>query len=231
MNDAAQIRRCSGAVRAKHPRFRPRFLPPTLTSHPNLKISNRESLRLEINVTQTKQTTQPHSNREVEALFSNRVRADNSARRYIARAVNRLCDCKATASGRRYRVRAVNRLCDCKATASGRRYRVRADDSARRYRVRADDSARRYIDRSTRHLNLRNSNRESRHSNREKSHPFQIATNSSKSTVCGRGQTHSQIPNFQPSHIAKSVKKHPQSFVSVRTGTNRVFSSSYENFK
>jgi hypothetical protein len=51
--------------------------------------SNREALRLEINVTQTKQTTQPHSNREAEALFSNRVRADDSARRYIARSVNR----------------------------------------------------------------------------------------------------------------------------------------------
>src|SRR5580704_7003479 len=74
MNDAAQIRRCTSALRANRP------LPPT----PDPKISNREPLRLEINVTQTKQTTQPHSNRELEALFSNRVRADDSARGYIA---------------------------------------------------------------------------------------------------------------------------------------------------
>ena len=67
MNDAAQIRRCIGALRANRP------LPPT----PDPKISNREPLRLEIYVTQTKQTTQPHSNREAEALFSNRVRADD----------------------------------------------------------------------------------------------------------------------------------------------------------
>jgi hypothetical protein len=32
--------------------------------------SNRESLRLEIHVSQTKQTTEPPSNRELEALFS-----------------------------------------------------------------------------------------------------------------------------------------------------------------
>jgi hypothetical protein len=37
--------------------------------HSNLKNSNRESLRLEIDVTQTKQTPEPHSNRELEALF------------------------------------------------------------------------------------------------------------------------------------------------------------------
>ena len=85
MNDAAQIRRCTSALRANRP------LPPT----PDPKISNREPLRLEINVTQTKQTTQPHSNRELRALFSNRVRA-----------VNRLCDCQTIDSARRYRVRA-----------------------------------------------------------------------------------------------------------------------------
>jgi hypothetical protein len=42
MNDAAQIRRCSGTLRAK----------PLLLQTPDLKISNREPLRLEINVTQ-----------------------------------------------------------------------------------------------------------------------------------------------------------------------------------
>jgi hypothetical protein len=82
MNDAAHIRRCSGALRAKHPRSQPPSLSPPPPRDPNPEISNREALRLEINVTQTKQTTQPHSNREKDALFSNRVRA-----------VNRLCDC------------------------------------------------------------------------------------------------------------------------------------------
>ena len=67
MNGAAQIRRCSGALCAIQ----------LLLPAPNPKISNRESPRLEINVTQTKQTTQPHSNREAEALFSSRVRAVN----------------------------------------------------------------------------------------------------------------------------------------------------------
>jgi hypothetical protein len=90
MNDAAQICRCNSAPCAN----------PVLPQTPNLKISNRESLRLEINVTQTKQTTQPRSNRELEALFLNRVRADDSARRYIARAVNRLRDCRAIDSAR-----------------------------------------------------------------------------------------------------------------------------------
>jgi len=82
MNDAAQIRRCNGALGAD----------PVLPQTPNQKISNRESLRRVraddsarrnddvINVTQTKQTTQPHCNRELEALFSIRVRADDSAR-------------------------------------------------------------------------------------------------------------------------------------------------------
>jgi hypothetical protein len=41
---------------------------PSTTPPPN-QISNRESLRLEMPAIQTKQTTQPHSNREVEALF------------------------------------------------------------------------------------------------------------------------------------------------------------------
>jgi hypothetical protein len=84
MNDAAPIRRCSGALRAGH-----LLLPP-----PDPTISNREALRLEINVTHTKQTTRPHSNREGEALFSNRVRA-----------VNRLRDCHGIDSARPYIVK------------------------------------------------------------------------------------------------------------------------------
>jgi len=45
------------------------YLSPNTTPPPN-QISNRESLRLETPATQTKKTTQPHSNREKEAWFS-----------------------------------------------------------------------------------------------------------------------------------------------------------------
>src|ERR1700723_255213 len=128
MNDAAPIRRCSGALRANH----------LLVPAPDPKISNREPLRLELDVTRTKQTTQPHSNQEAEALFSNHYR-------------------------------------------------------------------------STRHLNLKNSNRESRPSNREESHALQIMISAPAPTARGRGQLHSRIPKFQPSKKAKSSKKHPQS--------------------
>jgi len=53
------------------PAVRPRStrLDPLRTRDPYPKNSNRESLRLEINVTQTKQTTEHSSNREIEALF------------------------------------------------------------------------------------------------------------------------------------------------------------------
>src|SRR5580693_5000550 len=88
MNDAAPIRRCSGALRAGH-----LLLPP-----PDPTISNREALRLEINVTHTKQRTQHRSNRELETLFLSGVRA-----------VNCLCDC-----GR------IDRLRDCHGIDSAR---------------------------------------------------------------------------------------------------------------
>ena len=100
MNDADQIRRCNGALCANL----------SLLQIQNPEFSNREALRLEINVTQTKQTTQPHSNREAEALFSNRVRA-----------VDRLRDCQAIDSARRYIARAVNRLRDCSGIEPARR--------------------------------------------------------------------------------------------------------------
>jgi hypothetical protein len=83
MNDAAQIRRYSAAPRAVHSRFRPSLQPPPLTRLPNPRISNRERLRLETVVTPTKQTPALRSNRENKACFSNRVRADDSARRNI----------------------------------------------------------------------------------------------------------------------------------------------------
>jgi hypothetical protein len=85
MDGAAQFRRCGGAPRASLP----------LLHAPSPKISNRESVRLEIDLTHTKQTTDSHSNREDNACFSGRIRA-----------VNRLCDCRAIDSARRNRVRA-----------------------------------------------------------------------------------------------------------------------------
>src|ERR1700723_3138527 len=54
MNDAAQIRRCGGALRANHP----------LLPAPDPKNSNREALRLETDVTPTKKTAAQGSNRE-----------------------------------------------------------------------------------------------------------------------------------------------------------------------
>jgi hypothetical protein len=77
MNDAAQIRRCSGARRTNDWFFRPS----PDGRRPNLKISNRESIRLETAVTVRKYGTEAESNRENNARFSNRVRADDSARR------------------------------------------------------------------------------------------------------------------------------------------------------
>src|SRR5580704_18496330 len=124
MNDAAQIRRYSSALRASHslppppdpkisnresrpsnrendvrsqtrasstcrggpsvpftdapPGFRPYF---SLSNPPvclrSLKKSNREALRLETDVTPTKQTTAIGSNREKEALYLTVERAEN----------------------------------------------------------------------------------------------------------------------------------------------------------
>jgi hypothetical protein len=85
MSDAVQIRRYSGALRTKHSCSPPSLIQPPPARRPNPKISNRESLRLEISVTQTKQTTAHLSNREKEACFSDRVRADDSARQNIDR--------------------------------------------------------------------------------------------------------------------------------------------------
>jgi hypothetical protein len=155
MKNAAQIRRRSGALRANRSRFRPSFLPPPPDRHPKPRISNRETLRLEINVTQTKQTTQSHSNREAEALFSNRVRADHSSRRNIDRPV------------RRSNLKISNRE---------PLRRVRADDSARRNDDVIDVTQTKQTTQphpnreaealfSNRDLNLENSNRESRRSN------------------------------------------------------------------
>jgi hypothetical protein len=60
---------CGGSSPAVRPRVQPDL--PTPTRHPDLRISNRESLRLEIDLNQRKQTTDHRSNRENNALFSN----------------------------------------------------------------------------------------------------------------------------------------------------------------
>jgi hypothetical protein len=70
MNDAAQIRRRSGALRASHFRFRSSSVQLTPAPRPHLKISNREPRRLEIPSTHTKQTLHQRSNRENNACFS-----------------------------------------------------------------------------------------------------------------------------------------------------------------
>src|SRR5580700_9224433 len=91
MIHAAQIRSCGPAPRANHSLFRPQkhqtiHRQPNRenkacfpnhyrrTRRPDLKISNRESLRLEIHLTHRKQTTGHHSNRENNACFSNHYR-------------------------------------------------------------------------------------------------------------------------------------------------------------
>jgi hypothetical protein len=98
MNEAAQIRRCSGAIRSNHLRFRPSLLQPPPARRPTPNISNREPLRLETRLTQRKQTIRERSNRENNTCFSSRVRA-----------VNRLCDCRAIDSARRYIARPARR--------------------------------------------------------------------------------------------------------------------------
>ena len=100
MKHAVQIRRCSGARRDNHFRFRSSFVQPPPARRLSPFISNRESLRLEIHLNHTKQTPHHRSNRENNPQFSNhdqaaclpnlkisnreslrRVRADDSARR------------------------------------------------------------------------------------------------------------------------------------------------------
>ncbi len=80
MNDSAQIRRRIGAPRANDPLLRPS--PNGLSeaklqkpATPRLKISNREPLRSEIGVTQTKERTETNSNREKVRCFSIRFQS------------------------------------------------------------------------------------------------------------------------------------------------------------
>ena len=69
MKDAAQIRRCNGALCANQ----------LLFQIPNPKISNREPLRLEMHVTHTKQRADPRSNREKQTIFKSTRRGGPTA--------------------------------------------------------------------------------------------------------------------------------------------------------
>jgi hypothetical protein len=63
----------SSSISRLGPQFanrRPRIPRPSPPNSSNAQKSNREPFRLETVVTQTKQTTSTHSNREIEALFS-----------------------------------------------------------------------------------------------------------------------------------------------------------------
>jgi hypothetical protein len=91
MSDAVQIRRCSRTLCANR----------LLLQTPNLKISNRESHRLEIHATHTKQTTDHHSNREYNACFSNH---DQPARRRNLKISNRECNRLETAVTQRKQI-------------------------------------------------------------------------------------------------------------------------------
>ena len=86
MKHAVQIRRCSGARRDNHFRFRSSFVQPPPARRLSPFISNRKSLRRVraddsarrndevIHVTHRKQTTDHHSNRENNGCFSNHNR-------------------------------------------------------------------------------------------------------------------------------------------------------------
>jgi hypothetical protein len=127
MTDAAQIRRCTSALRAERPQFRPSFSQPPPARRPNLTISNREPLRLETRVTRRKERIGHHSNRENNACFQITPVPTGPQTLKISN---------------RERIRLEIHL------TLRKQRRVRADDSPRR-RVRADDSARRNDDHRT----------------------------------------------------------------------------------
>src|SRR5580704_16341882 len=204
MNDAAQTRRRSGPLHAKDSRVQPPFLSPQPARRPNPRISNRESLRLEINVTQTKQTTElfmrrggPSAPPDLRPSFRSsslrpppaRTPAPQNSNREPLRLEISVTQTKQTAAI------GSNREGEALFLTAGR-VENRAGLKARPYHGSGEQ----------------NSNRESRHSNREESHALQIAINPSAPTNGNRGQLHSKIPNFQPSKKAKSIKNHPQSW-------------------
>jgi hypothetical protein len=153
MKDAAQIRRSNGATRANHSLFRP----PPEAPRPNPKISNRESLRLETVVTQTKERIGTRSNREKEACF--RITPSRPARLPNLKISNR-------ESARRVRADDPARRNDEVTPVTQTKERIGAtsnrENNARfSNRVRADDSARRNIGHRTRLPNPKISNPES----------------------------------------------------------------------
>ena len=204
MYDAAQIRRCSGALNAKYPCSQPPSLAPPPARGPDLKISNRESLGLKIYVTQTKQTTELFLRRggrsappDLRPSFRSSSLRPPPARSPVPQNSNR------------EPLRLEINVIQTKQTAAigSNREKEALFLTAGRAENRAGLKARPY------HGNgEQNSNRESRHSNREESHALQIAINPSAPTNGNRGQLHSKIPNFQPSKKAKSIKNHPQSW-------------------
>jgi hypothetical protein len=68
----------TGAPPGVRPSARPSFPPRPRSRRPIQLISNREPLRLEIDVTQTKQTTDPHSNLEKQPVFKSTCRGGPS---------------------------------------------------------------------------------------------------------------------------------------------------------
>src|SRR5580658_9933523 len=113
---------------ALRPRLRRRVAPPKIQIQrgSSLKNSNRESLQLEIHVTQTKQKLALCSNRELEALFFGPSRggsflSDPPAfwRRLRRRVpppeiqIQQVSSLKNSNRESLRRVRAANRLCDC----------------------------------------------------------------------------------------------------------------------
>jgi hypothetical protein len=219
MNDAAQIRRCGGALHAKHPRSQPPSFSPPSARRPSLKISNREPLRLRIDVAQTKQTPElflrrggplappdlrpsfrpsslrPPPTRDPNLKNSNRealrrVRADDSARRNDD--VINVTQTKQTTDYH------SNREKEALFSKAGETEK-RAGLKARPYNGNGEQ----------------NSNRESRPANCQKSHALQIKINPPTPTTRNRGQLHSQIPSFQPPKKTKSLKSHPQSLFRI----------------
>src|SRR5271156_5226536 len=118
------------------PSVRPSSLPPRF---PTPGISNRESLRLEIDVTQTKQTPEPHSNRELEALFLIPSNSPSSRRQYAFSSPRRpptSPKIHTTPPSFMFRLRTTPILCFVEVTASFNRtmFRLNAACPARKRR-------------------------------------------------------------------------------------------------
>src|SRR5271155_3480723 len=105
----------------------------------DIQISNRESLRLEIDVTQTKQTPEPHSNRELEALFQIPTNSPSSRRQHDFSSPRRpptSPKIHTTPPSFMFRLKTTPILCFVKVTASFNRtmFRLNAACPARKRR-------------------------------------------------------------------------------------------------